>query len=179
MNKLRSAWPAAVFAVDATALRALNTQLNQIVGEYHALEAASAKPTAEHLSGAPRDGKTVTIQVPPLPEEGARFKAQFEAALNVQLGSQRADILLQTAEGWMDEQFSRFGNEPKIISLSRLSNGGYNVSIKSGGGWFSCGVPKDYPNLIQTYIPPHLLPLFRDALTAPDTGADPSQANTH
>lgn len=170
---------AAVFAVDTSALRSLNSQLNQIVTEYHALEAASAKPIAEHLAGSPPDGTTVTIQVPPLPEDGARFKTQFEAALNAQLGPQRADILLQTAAGWIDEQFSRFGNEPKIISLSRLRNGGFSVSIKSGGSWFSCGVPKDYPNQIQEYIPPHLLPLFRDILTSPGTGADPSQANNH
>lgn len=168
---------AAVLAVDRETLRQLNDQLERVTAEFHELEAARAKPTDQHLpdSGA---GTTVTVEVPALTEDGARFESQFEVALNEYLGPQRGALVIRSADSWLDTQFSAAGREPRIISLTHHAQGGWNVSIKSGQSWFSAGVAKDYPNMIQEYIPPHLLPLFKDALNAPAADTSPAQANS-
>jgi hypothetical protein len=160
-----------VLAVDDGTMRSLNSQLERLLADYRTLEVAGVRPSDKHLAGVQGDGTKATIEIPPRPEDGARFKARFEAALNEQLGFQRASLILESAEGWIDSQFSGFGTEPKIISLIRLPNGGFTVSIKSGQQWFSCGVPADRPDMVGEYIPPHLLPLFKDVLTVPAAAA--------
>lgn len=170
---------ASVLAVDGSTLRSMNSQLEQLMTDYHALEVARAKLIDKPLPGTQGEGTKVTVEISPMPEEGGRFKTQFEAVLNAELGFQRASLVQQTAEGWLDQQFSGFGSEAKTISVLRDSRGNLNVSIHSGQSWFSTGVPTGRSELIEHYIPPHLLPLFKEVLTPSDAGASATQADAH
>jgi hypothetical protein len=149
-----------VFVIDPASQRALNKQLKELLAEYRALEAAKAERSDEHLPGiATQKGEKLTIRVKPLPEDGARIKQQFEAALVNALGQQRAGLLTQVGDTWIRSQFAQFGAEPKIISVARNSEDNFSVSVKSGRSWFSTGGPARF---MRDNIPPHLRPLFGD-----------------
>lgn len=151
---------ASVLTLDPKQTAALNTTLTDIMAEYHALETSKVQKSDEHLPGiAEQDGEKLTLVVPPQPDDGKMYKQQFETALRDALGAQRADLLLQTAETWLDEQFSQSGAKPKTISILRHPDGSYSLSVKSGNGWFSTGGP--WP-IIQRNIPAHLRPLFNE-----------------
>ena len=163
---------ATVLAATDNQQRALSSTLPRLLAEYHALEAAKAERVEEHLPGIGDDGSKVTVRFNPLPEEGAWFKEQFDAALRNELGEQRANLLTQLAEGWFNDQFNRFGTEPKTISVSRHPNGTYGFAVKTGDGLGS----SDGLLRIDNYlIPPHLRPLFSDVLSPTDS-ADPTGA---
>jgi hypothetical protein len=151
---------AAVLALDGTTQQTLNASLRQLAEEYHALETTHAERIDEPLPGITDDGPQVTVRVNPLPDDGSRFKKEFEDALTEALGGQRAGLLLQAAEGWLDSQFSQGGSEPKIISVVRHADGTYNVSVKSGYSWFSTAGFRE----LDQYVPKHLLPLFSDVI---------------
>jgi hypothetical protein len=157
---------ASILTRDQNQKTTLNANLTRLLAEYRTLEAAKAERTDEHLPGiAGQPGDKITVRVQPLPEEGARLKQQFETALRTELGTQRADLVSQTGENWLDSQFSQFGTEPKTISLIRHPGGSYNISIKSGNSWFSTGGPWQ---AINHQIPIHLRPLFSE-LIEPET----------
>jgi len=161
---------ASVLTANAQQQRALNTAPPRLLAEYRALEVANAERTDEHLPGIAGEGPKMTIRINPMPEEGARLKQEFEAALRNELGEQRADLLMKLSEGWLDSQFSRFGQVPKTISVIRHPDGTFNVSIQSGHSSTSVGgVPG-----IENHIPPHLLPLFSDVLNPADV-ANPTE----
>src|SRR5437763_353838 len=77
--------------------------------EHRAMQVPHSDRTDEHLRGIAGDGTKMTIRINPMPEEGARLKQEFEAALRNELGEQRADLVMKLSEGWLDSQFSRFG----------------------------------------------------------------------
>jgi len=155
---------AQVLAVDPDRVTALNQTLRHLVAEFRTQEAAHARPTEEHLPGiADKEGDKLTIVVEPIPETGLRLRGQFEAAVQEQLGSQRAELLLNTARGWVQEQFGWVAPdaeppEPRTFSVIRHPNGTYNISVKSGNGWMSVGGP----NTLDEYIPAHLRHLFAE-----------------
>jgi len=130
----------AILAIDPKTQTSLNAELRKLVANFRALQATTAERTEDHLAGAAgQEGEKLTIRVQPLPEEGARFKSRFEAALMDAIGEQRAKLVMETGEHWIDEEFSQYGTEPKIISVLRRPNDTYNLSIKSGGSWFNTG----------------------------------------
>jgi len=133
-------------------------------------QAAKAERVEEHLPGIGDDGPKVTVRFNPLPEEGVLFKEQFDTALRDELGEQRANLLTQLAEGWFNDQFNRFGTEPKTISVSRHPNGTYGFAVKTGDG---LGSSDGLPRIDNYLIPPHLRPLFSDVLN-PSDSADPT-----
>jgi hypothetical protein len=160
---------ASVLTLDDVTQRTLNEQLTRVLEEYRALEVAKAERTDEHLPGiANQKGEKLTVRVQPLPLEGARLKVQFENALHDAVGEQRASLLIQSGETWIDSQFAQFGSEPKIVSVIRHPGGSYNVSIKSGGSWFSTGGPA---NLMLSQIPPNLRPMFTELFQDGATGS--------
>lgn len=149
---------ASVITLDKNQTSALNATLTNLLADYQALETAKAEKTDEHLPGiADQKGDKLTIRVQPQPEDGKRFIQQFETTLRNELGSQRADLLLQTSEIWLDQQFSQSGAEPKTISLLHRPDGSYQLSIKSGSNWFSTGGPW---KIIKNNIPAHLRDMF-------------------
>jgi hypothetical protein len=159
-----------VLVVDPVAQRNLNQQLKQLLGDYRALEIANAQPTEDHLPGiAGQPGEKLTIRVRPQPEEGARVKQQFEAALVDALGAQRAELLTKAGESWLGSEFAQFGAEPKIISVIRHPGGSFNISIKTGNNWMSTGGPA---SAIKNLIPSHFWPMF-SKLFNPADAADP------
>jgi hypothetical protein len=163
-----------VFTLDPALQKTLNEKLKQILAEYRTLEAAKAERSDEHLPGiAGQPGPKITIRVKPLPEEGARIKQQFEAALVQGLGEQRAKMLSELGDSWLDSQFAQFGADTKIISAIRNPGGSYNVSVKTGRSWFSTGGPLA---AVTVHIPPHLRPLFAEVL-APDNSTDSAKAS--
>jgi hypothetical protein len=151
---------ASVLMANAEQQRALNTAAPRLLAEYRALEVANAERTDEHLPGIAGDGLKMTIRINPMPEEGARLKQEFETALRSELREQRADLVMKLSEGWLDSQFSRFGQVPKAISVIRHPDGTFNVNIRSGFSSTSVGGTPT----IDEYIPPHLLPLFSDLM---------------
>jgi len=161
---------AAVLTATEIQQRALNTMLPRLLAEYRALEAANAERVAESLPGIEGDGLKVTLRITPKPEEGARLKQQFEAALKSELGEQRANLLMQLSERRLNDQFSFFGAKPPVISVTRHPNGTYDINIQSGS-WGLSG-PMTIAE-IHDKIPPHLLPLFSDVLN-PSDSADPT-----
>lgn len=162
---------APVLAVDPSRLKALNQTLGHLVAEFRTQEAAHARPTEEHLPGiANAEGQKLTIVVEPIPETGLRLREQFETAVREQLGTQRAELLLNTARGWVQEQFGWVAPdaappEPRTFSVVRHPDGTYNISIKSGNGWMSVGGP----NTLADHIPAHLRHLFAELEARPAT----------
>jgi hypothetical protein len=156
---------AAVFTVTESQQRALNAALPRVLAEYRALEVASAERIDEPVPGIGEDIARVTLRINPMPEEGARLKEQFKAALQNELGEQRAELLLQFSAGWLSLQFNRFGAEPRTISVTRHPNGTYDISSRSANGSSFVG---STPKIHDDYIPAHLLPLFGDVLGQDD-----------
>ena len=77
------------------------------------------------------------------------------------MGAQRADLVLRTAEGWLDAEFNRSGEEPRLISVTRRPDGVYSLRIESAQGTTaSTGMLR-----IENYLPSHLMPLFHEVLS--------------
>jgi hypothetical protein len=161
---------AEVLTASEPQLNSLNTTLPRLLAEYRALEVSNAERIDESLPGLEGGDQKVTVRFKPMPEEGARLKQRFEAALQSELGGQRADLVMKLSQGWLYEQFNRFGNEPKTISVSRHPNGTYDIHIESGNGSSFVG---STAKIYDDYIPAHLRPLFSDVLSPTDS-ADPT-----
>ena len=157
---------AAVLTATEIQQRTLNTTLPRLLAEYRALEAANAERVAQSVPGIDGDGLNVTLRITPMPEEGARFKQQFETALRNELGEQRANLLMQLSERRLNDLFSFFGAKPPVISVTRHPNGTYDINIQFGS-WGLSG-PMTIAE-IHDKIPPHLLPLFSDVLSPTDS----------
>lgn len=152
----------------------LNRKLTGLIRAYQDFEVARAEPTDEHPPGIRgAKGEKLTIRVPPLPEEAARLKQEFEATLRTGLGEQRADLLLRAAGNWLDSQFSTDGTLPKTYSVVRHPDGSFNISTSTGGSSMSVGGPRSF----EDYIPAHLQPLFAalkvDAASSKDDEPNP------
>jgi hypothetical protein len=157
----------AILTLDPNQRAVLNATLARLLAEYRTLEAAKAERTEDHLPGiAGQAGDKISVRVQPLPEEGARLKRQFETALRTELGVQRADLVIQAGDNWLDSQFSQFGAEPKTISLIHNQGGSYSICFQSGHSWFSTGGPWQ---IINSHIPVHLRPLFSE-MVEPEAG---------
>jgi hypothetical protein len=164
-----------VLTVSPAQQRTLNAALSQCLRRYREIETSKVERLEEHLPGiADRPGAKATIRVPPLPDEGARAKEEFAAALTGSLGEQRAELLLKLGDSWLDEQLSQSGKEPKTISVLRRPDGSGNVSIKAGGSWMSVGLDKGHPEMLWEYVPKHLASFFTEVLS--ETG-NPASAN--
>ena len=150
-----------MFTVTDSQQRALNSRLPRLLAEYRAFEVARAERMVEPLSGTEADVATVTVRINPIPDEGARLKEEFEAALRNELGEQRAGLLMRLSTGWLSSQFNRFGAEPRTISVTRHPNGTYDIRTRSANGSSFVGPTL---KIHDDYIPPHLLPLFSDVL---------------
>lgn len=148
---------ASVLVVSPETVRRLNDRLSGLLEDLHAAELANAKPSDEHLPDiAKGSGRKLTVRISPLPEEGARLRQEFEAALREHLGAGRAELVLRPAGHWLDSQFNQTDSEPRILSVARQDDGTYHIAIKAGFGFISVGGQKD----LTGYVPAHLRPLF-------------------
>lgn len=135
----------------------LNERLKELLRQYQELELAAAELLEQPLPGLGSPGPSITVRLQ-VPEEAARLKQAFESELRQELGDQRADLLLQTASGWINSKFGSLGEEAKTISVARHDNGTYNIAVKFAGSWMSVGGVRE----LTDYVPSHLLPLFHD-----------------
>lgn len=167
----------AILAVDPKTQTTLNSELRKLVADFRKIQTAKAERSEDHLAGvAGQEGDKFTIRVPPLMEEGAGFKSQYEAALMNALGEQRAKLVMKTGKHWIDEEFSQYGTEPKIISVLRRPNATYNLSIKSGGSWLNAGGIRI--DVLQPQIPANVRSLFQEFLEAKPSAVG-VQASSH
>lgn len=163
---------AEMLAVEPGRLAVLNRTLRRLVAEFRTQEAAHARITEEHLPGiASAEGEKRTIVVEPLPELSADLRGQFEAALQRELGPQRAALLQETAAGWMQDQLGWTDNtpgapppQPRTFSAARRPDGSFQIAIQSGRGWMSISGP----NTLGDNIPPHLRHLFAELEREPE-----------
>ena len=157
---------AATFAIDPASRKTLDDRITQQVDDYRATEVANA----ERLNPAPVDLATntqaMTLRIEPMPEAANQFKAQVGQTLRETLGSQRADLMMQSAQDWLDN----FGTNQKTFSVAHRTGGGFSIKIEEGeSGGLSTEIPGDDPQSLGQYIPGNLLPLFVTGL-----GLDPS-----
>ena len=158
---------AGVLTLTESQQHALNASLPRLIAEYRALEVANAERIDEPMSGPGKNDRKVTVQIRPMPEEGGRLRQQFEAALRSELGEQRANLLMQLSEAWLNHQFNRFGTEPKTLSVIRHPNNTYDISSKSASGNSFVGGTVNF----DKDIPAYLLPLFSDLASEGDPGS--------
>lgn len=155
---------ASLLVLEPQQVQQLNENITRLVAEYRAQEAARAQPAEQTISGQESGQiKKLTLIIPPSPEFSATLKDQVERTLVAQLGQSRADLLLQTAAGWWQEQIGGSGTESRVFSVERQADNSYQVSISSGTMRMSVGGVGS----INDYVPPHLRPFF-DSLTSPD-----------
>jgi hypothetical protein len=144
---------AQVLLISPEKQRDLNRKIAGLLADYQTQESARAALSTNHLPGI-QNGSAITLRIPPLPEEEKeKFKNTFAATLHDELGAQRAQIVSSLSQSWMNEQFSDFGRDEKVISAVRHPDGTYNVSRGAGGStWMSVGGQRD----LSGNIPPHL-----------------------
>jgi hypothetical protein len=157
---------ATVLCVEPATQQAINTQLRELLTQYHALEVANAEPWSDHLPGESAGDKKVSIRIKPLEDQGSGLKQQFANLLRNDLGEQRANLILQSTD-WFDSRDNGLASEPKIYTAARTTDGRYRVTVKSASSWFSTSGFKN----LGDYVPAHLLPMFSEL-----TGAAPAAA---
>ncbi|MGA2750937.1 MAG: hypothetical protein ABSG59_19375 [Verrucomicrobiota bacterium] len=162
---------AAILGVDEQSRRALDSQVGQLLSNYHALEVSNAVRLDAPPAGMNSDGPAVTVQLNAMPDVGAECERQFTNVLQQTLGQQRAALVNQSAQDWLGDQFHHFGTAPETISVVHHPKGGFSVNIDRGQyGNSSMGLNGDDPAALGNYIPDYLLPLFSDVTPAAAPG---------
>jgi len=152
-----------VLAIDPATMDFLNQQLANTLETYQSLESEHAARTHAHPPNQSSKDPTVTVQIPPLPEDAVRLKSNFETVLGERLGQQRAGLLMQVASEWMDEQFSAGGTLPKTYSVVRHPDGSHTIFSAQGNITRSWSGLRDF----SVFIPPHLLKFFEELSADP------------
>jgi hypothetical protein len=160
---------AAVLNVDPAQVRALDAAVGRLVAENKRCEVARARPTDDHLPNIREyGGPKVTLRIDPDSDEGARMRQEFLATLEGALGPQRAALLEQTAESWVDSKIASTIGVSKTFSAVRNPDGSFAISIQSGTMYMHDGGVR----ALGHHIPPHLLPFF-SALEGNDGDSGP------
>jgi hypothetical protein len=166
---------AKVLDLASNRLGPLNASLQEIVAAFSAKRLAHV----EKENGPPdslNGDRTLTIKVPPLPQDGTGFAQQFEAALKDELGAERAELLIKANLDWIESQFNQgeASTSTCSYSLTLHTNGLFSLDSADGRGSSSSSGSQ---RSIQMSIPPYLIPSFGDLLQSPSsaTSADPAQ----
>lgn len=160
---------AAVLTVDPAQVRALDAAVGRLVAENKRCEVTRARPTDDHLPNIrEHGGPKVTLRIDPDPDEGARMRQEFLATLEGALGPQRAALLEQTAESWVDSKIASTIGVSKTFSAVRNPDGSFAISIQSGTMYMHDGGNQT----LGRRIPQHLLPFF-SALEGNDGDSGP------
>ena len=135
---------------------AISAKIRALSGEFRKLETAHTRVTTNHPPGLNGPGKKITIEVEPLPHEGAQIREEMAAFLRDTVGHQRAELLLGMGRLWLDKHFNDFGAASKTIGVIQHPNGTQNISIRSGMMWMSTAGPR----VIEDHVPSHLRHFF-------------------
>jgi len=165
---------AMILALSDADRRSLDAKLAKILSDYRELEIKAAKVVTNHLSNiAWADGDKITIQIKSIRQQALQAMQDYQATLRADLGAQRGDLVIQQSISWFVENFSDSEDDPKTISLARRPDGSFSIATSSKGSSMSTGFPKDQPERIETYVPPHLMRFFEPLLLPSDSTADP------
>jgi hypothetical protein len=164
---------AQVMTIPKDRLDTLNADLNKLVADYAAAEAAKARRVLDTNQSGER---TLTIQIDSMADEGQRLADEFGAALLKTVGSQRADFLMESAKALLTRRFSELGKQSRTISVTVKADGSRLIATKYSGwlGMSSIGLPATIPiDSASDYasIPAHLLPLFNELWDSPSADA--------
>ena len=167
---------ARVLDLNSNQVRSLNASLQEIVAAFGAKRLARIEKE-NGPPDSPNGDHTLTIKVPPLPQDGAGFEQRFETALQNELGAERAELLIKANLDWIESQFDQGGASTSTCSYSLTlhTNGLFTLNTADGhSSSSSSGVGQ---SSIQRSIPSYLIPSFGDLLQSPTsaTTQDPAQ----
>lgn len=134
-------------------------------------------PTRTDASGvatqdiAPASLESIEVVIPALGAGVSALVRGFEDVVQTELGLQRKQLFLASAQSWLDEEFSYRGENEKRYSARRLPDGAFEVSSVRGPISLSHGGVR---NLHQAF-PAHLVPLFAPLEELPPRGVAPAR----
>jgi len=166
---------AKVLDLNSNQLGPLNASLQEIVAAFGANRLACIEKE-NGPKDSPNGDRTLTIKVPPLPQDGAGFTEQFETALRNDLGAERAELLIKANLNWIESQFNQGDASTSTCSYSLTlhANGLFTVNSADGRGTSSSsGVSQ---SSLQRSIPSYLMPSFGDLLQSPTSATSPDPA---
>jgi hypothetical protein len=167
---------AKVLDLNSNRLGPLNASLREIVAAFGANRLAHIEK--ENGPPASPDGdRTLTIKVPPLPQDGAGFAQQFETVLKDELGAERAELLIKANLDWIESRFDQGDASTRTCSYSLTLHTNGLFTLITAGPNGSSGGSSGGRSSIQMSIPPYLMPSFGDLLQSSTsaTSADPAQ----
>lgn len=139
----------------------LHAALADLLGRFQALECSRAVVSDEVPSGISAARKdVVTVRVPAIGDEGARFLESARSVLVANLGEDRGRLVSEVSQDWLSTQFNPGGTESRMISVGRLPDGTFFVNSESPSTKSAVSGATD----VERYIPPHLRPLFNSLL---------------
>lgn len=153
----------ALLAIQPEERRIIDAAVRRIMSDWRAAETAAATRSPEHLSYLGGEGEAVTVNVRTSPELAARLRKDLHGTLQEQLGEERTELFEHFAEWRLDAIFGPEKNpsiSPKIYSVRRE---GKLYRIATQGWGSSSGTTGDW----RDHIPPHLHPIFAEALKQP------------
>jgi hypothetical protein len=108
----------------------------------------------------PKDAKLVTLLTHEFPEQGQELKRQLIAELELELGAERAETLMQQAGRTFDFDFLNFGARKRWLSAAAQQDGLVTVARASasddgtslGGSVFTVS-PDSVPAALRPYLP--------------------------
>jgi hypothetical protein len=153
----------------------LNASLQQALAGYRALQLARIEKE-DGPADSPNGDRTLTIKVPPLPQDGAVFAQQFETALQSELGAERAELLIKANSNWIESQFGQGGASTSACSYSLTLHTNGLATFSTSDGYVS-GSSSGTQSSIQQSMPSFLVPAFGDLLqpSASASSQDPAQ----
>jgi hypothetical protein len=138
----------------------------KLLADFGNAERAAAQPAEKHLNGvAGLPGAKVTIEIPPLPDLANQLQAQFDQALQGEIGAQRASLLEAWSAPTLAARLNLGAVEPTIISIRRAPDGSLFMARTGSMAGGTAGNDISLDDL----VPPELLPLFQ-AVATPRAG---------
>jgi hypothetical protein len=146
---------AGVLGLSPAETAALNSSLAQIVATHQAAQLARVqKSESDSVDGE----RTLTVTVPPSPQDGAAQAQLFQAALEDQLGAQRAGLIDEDTN-WFESEFDLNLADTNTYTITMHSNGEFSLRMaegRNGSSYYSGG---NYASTVA-HLPPYLTPVL-------------------
>jgi hypothetical protein len=142
------------FAMETDEAKSLGQTLKRIVAEHRRRETARARVEQDHLPQiAKEEGQKFTLHIEPLADVFTDLRREFEAALALQLGTQRVELLKRSIQPGLSDLFGRQASQVRTRSFVLLPSGLFQMAEDRGnaGTSVSCCFPD-----IRPMVPEHL-----------------------
>jgi hypothetical protein len=142
------------FAMETDEAKSLRQTLKRIVAEHRRRETARARVEQDHLPQiAMEKGQKFTLHIEPLADVFTDLRREFEAALTLQLGTQRVELLKRSIQPGLSDLFGRQASQVRTRSFVLLPSGLFQMAEDRGnaGTSVSCCFPD-----IRPMVPEHL-----------------------